>query len=127
MRALITGIEGFVGRHLAAELLGAGYEVAGAHFGACSASAGVARLYKVETQANSAGKGAIIGGLAGAAIGLALAAMEDQVDLGPTFGNPPHDRTGDYVAGAMLWALPGTALGALLGSAFRHWRTVYAR
>jgi len=87
----------------------------------------LARLYKVETQANSAGKGAIIGGLAGAAIGLALAAMEDQVDLGPTFGNPPHDRTGDYVAGAMLWALPGTALGALLGSAFRHWRTVYAR
>ena len=32
MKALITGVEGFVGRHLARELQGRGYEVWGGYF-----------------------------------------------------------------------------------------------
>ena len=87
----------------------------------------LAQIYRVEVPVNAAGKGLLFGALVGGVLGLATAAMEDQVDLGPTFRKtpPPHDRIGDYVRWAALGALPGAVVGALIGSAFRGMKEIY--
>jgi hypothetical protein len=87
----------------------------------------LAQIHRVEVPVNAAGKGLLFGALVGGVLGLATAAMEDQVDLGPTFRKtpPPHDRVGDYVTYATLGTLPGAAVGALIGSAFRDMKEIY--
>ncbi len=88
----------------------------------------LAQIHRVEVPVNAAGKGLLFGALVGGVLGLATAAMEDQVDLGPAFRPrtpPPHDRVGDYVRWATLGALPGAVVGALIGSAFRDMKEVY--
>ncbi len=88
----------------------------------------LAQIYRIEVPVNAAGKGLLFGALVGGVLGLATAAMEDQVDLGPAFRPktpPPHDRIGDYVTGAVLGTLPGAVIGALIGSAFRDMKEVY--
>jgi hypothetical protein len=88
----------------------------------------LAQTCRVEVQVNSSRSGLLIGALVGAVLGLATAAMEDQVDLGPAFRKtpPPHDRIGDYLTGAALGTLPGALVGALVGSAFKDMKEVYA-
>jgi hypothetical protein len=87
----------------------------------------LAQIYRVEVPVNAAGKGLLFGALVGGVLGLATAAMEDQVDLGPTFRKtpPPHDRIGDYMRWATLGTLPGAVVGALIGSAFRDMKQIY--
>jgi len=88
----------------------------------------LAQIYRVEVPVNAARKGLLFGALVGGVLGLAAAAMEDQVDLGPAFRPktpPPHDRIGDYVRWATLGTLPGAVVGALIGSAFRDMKQIY--
>ena len=81
----------------------------------------LARVHVIEIQVNSAGGMAIAGGLLGAAIGMISVAVA-QMDI---MGNGHSASREELLTGALMGAIPGTALGALLGSAARHWKRIY--
>ena len=83
----------------------------------------LARVYAVEIQVNSSGKGTIFGGLVGVALGMIMAEAVSQMDFG--FGGGHSANGGDLLTGAVLGAVPGVILGALLGAAFRHSEEIY--
>ncbi len=119
MRALITGIEGFVGPYLAAELLGAGYQVAGAHFAACPPLEGVTRLYKADVRRKEELRAVLA--QAGPDVVFHLAALSD---AGASFANARAFM--DVNAGgtaALLEAIQEEGLGSrvlLAGSAHEY-------
>lgn len=79
---------------------------------------------RVQIKANSFGAGAAIGGV----LGLLGAAIVVGVgnDVASGLGGDGVDDHEAY-GGIALAAVGGTVVGALVGSAFRHWKTIYFR
>ena len=77
-------------------------------------------IYRIERQGSGAGRGALIGG--GISVFLALASIASNDCPGPA------EQACGLAAAANLLAIPvGTGIGALIGSRFHRWKTVYRR
>jgi hypothetical protein len=81
------------------------------------------QVSRVQIQVGSSRGAAIAGGLLGAVIGLSVASAVSQ--LSGILGTVHPASGGELMTGAVLGAVPGTLIGALLGTPFRHWKTIY--
>ena len=75
-------------------------------------------IHRIERQGSGAGRGALIGG--GISVFLALASIASNDCPGPT------EQVCGLAVAANILAIPvGTGIGALIGSRFHRWKTVY--
>ncbi|NIM52757.1 MAG: hypothetical protein GTO22_26515 [Gemmatimonadales bacterium] len=84
----------------------------------------VAKLEVSRGKKSNVGRGALIGGLAGASLGAIVAAGACSADL--PFGAKPSCSEGDVVAIVALFTVPVTGIGALIGAVTKadRWENV---
>lgn len=80
------------------------------------------RVDRVGTEVSLAGRGALVGGLLGAAaLGALAGAVSADAGLFPTYEVDP----GAVAGGAVIGGLAGAALGALITAPIRRWGSIY--
>ena len=85
----------------------------------------IAHVYTVEVPVSGAGVGALLGAIAGVVVGVLAEESISNLSGIMSPSGPKHPSAGELAQGAVVCAVPGMALGALIGSFFRDTKRVY--